>query len=403
MEQWIRAKWPGHRKACSLWFAGIVWVFLLLGAGLVPPVHASQHGPEGNPRPDVRETSRVGYPVPGASFRVFMETGRDASPDGEMDKTQAEQAVQTVIEALTVLVHHRIDYPRVAEAMSTEALQRVIIESTVVNRDGKAFPFLVVRTTHPGRVNLLISASSLKEQGFLGHPEQLVPMLAREFQWVVSKAETTRKPTLVTAVRDLAQAPIRTNKEIGAMSEDERVQLLRDLFNSYLSTVDDRKSLKGQPFYEIGTTTLVPPTHPDSTIKLYEIRIRDALEQIVREPFYWEHTPKAVRSLLNGTIWTVAFVKIDQRDWATRTRVLPKDQAVVVGDWHHSIQPATILVNTYRMAVPEDPYYAETKGLPMGALAPDQLAHVIAWEIQHNITEKSMRGHVIQDSLTAPD
>ena len=37
------------------------------------------------------------------------------------------------------------------------------------------------------------------------------------------------------------------------------------------------------------------------------------------------HTPKAVRSLLNGTIWNVAFVKIDQRDWATRTRVSVED------------------------------------------------------------------------------
>lgn len=402
MEQWIRAKWPGHRKTCILWFTGTVWVFLLIGACLVRSAHARHHGPEGNPRPDVRETSRVGYPVPGASFRVFVEPAKDASPDGEMDRTQAEGVVETVVEALTVLVQHQTDYPRVAEALTTEALQQVIIEPTVVNRDGKEFPFLVVRTTHPGQVNLFISASSLKEQGVLGHPDQLVPVLAREFQWIVSKAETTPKPKLMTAARDLARAPIRTNKEIGAMSEDERVQLLRDLFNSYLSTVDDRKSLDGQPFYEVGTTTLVSPTHPDSTIKLYEIRVREALEQIVREPYYWQHTRKAVRSLLNGTIWTVAFVKIDQRDWATRTRVVPKDQAVVVGDWHQSIQPATILVNIYRTAMPDDPYYAETKGLPMGALAPGQLAYVIAWEIQHNITEKAMRGHVIQDALTAP-
>jgi len=122
----------------------------------------------------------------------------------------------------------------------------------------------------------------------------------------------------------------------------------------------------------------------------------------VRVPYYWQHTRKAVRSLLNGTIWTVAFVKIDQRDWATRTRVVPKAHAVVVGERHQSIQPATILVNTYRTAMPDDSFYSKTKGLPMGALAPDQLAYVIAWEIQNNITEKAMRGHVSQDALTAP-
>jgi hypothetical protein len=52
--------------------------------------------------------------------------------------------------------------------------------------------------------------------------------------------------------------------------------------------------------------------------------------------------------------------------------------------------------------VPDDPFYAETKGLPMGALSAEQLARVIAREIQGNITEKSMRGHVAEDELSAP-
>ena len=98
----------------------------------------------------------------------------------------------------------------------------------------------------------------------------------------------------------------------------------------------------------------------------------------------------------------MAFVKIDQRDWATRTRVLPDEKAVLVGERSQRIQPASILVNTYRTASPEDPFYADTKGLPMGALSADQLARVIASEIQHNIHEKSMGGHVAQDALTAP-
>jgi hypothetical protein len=75
---------------------------------------------------------------------------------------------------------------------------------------------------------------------------------------------------------------------------------------------------------------------------------------------------------------------------------------VVVGQAGHTIQPATILVNTYRSAAPDDPFYPDTKGLPMGALSADQLARVIALEIQHNIIEKSMTGHVAQDEMTVP-
>ncbi|HAN91439.1 MAG TPA: hypothetical protein DCQ33_05085 [Nitrospira sp.] len=131
-------------------------------------------------------------------------------------------------------------------------------------------------------------------------------------------------------------------------------------------------------------------------------RQREALQRIVREPFFWERTPKAVRSLLNGKVWTVAFVNIDQRDWATRTRVLPEEKAVIVGARDQRVQPAAILVNTYRTAAPDDPFYPDTQGLPMGALSAEQLARVIALEIQHNIQEKSMAGHVAQDALTAP-
>lgn len=61
-----------------------------------------------------------------------------------------------------------------------------------------------------------------------------------------------------------------------------------------------------------------------------------------------------------------------------------------------------VLINIYRTAAPEDPFYAETNGLFLVALPADTLARVIASEIQHNITEKSMRGHVAQDELTAP-
>lgn len=186
------------------------------------------------------------------------------------------------------------------------------------------------------------------------------------------------------------------------MSAKERLKSLGALLGLYLHTVDEHSSLDGQPYYEEGATSLIQPTHPDSTTKLYDIRVREALQKIVQEPWFMTQTPKAVRSLLNGTIWNVAFVKIDQRDWATRTRVLPQEKAVVVGTPGRTIQPATILVNTYRTAVPDDPFYQDTQNLPMGAVSADQLARVIAKEIEQNIIEKSMRGHVAEDELTTP-
>jgi hypothetical protein len=248
-----------------------------------------------------------------------------------------------------------------------------------------------------------MSASALEEQGFLNRPDQLVPVLAREFQWVVSKADTTPKRRATGGERaDLKQVQIKTNQEIGELSGEEREHVLQDLFRAYLTTVDRHASLKGQSYYEIGTTILLTPAQPDSTINLYDIRVREALQKIVRDPYFQEHTPKAVRSLLNGKIWNVAFAHISDRDWATRTRVVPKDQSITAGQDDRTIQPAMILINIYRTAVPDDPFYAETKGLPMGALSADQLARVIAREIQGNITEKSMRGHVAEDELSAP-
>jgi hypothetical protein len=95
-----------------------------------------------------------------------------------------------------------------------------------------------------------------------------------------------------------------------------------------------------------------------------------------------------VTNLLNGNIWNVTFVHIEERDWATRTRVLPADKVVLVGRPGRLIQPVAILINLHRTAAPDDPFYADTKHLPMGALSTDQLAVVIAKEIQHNIVEK---------------
>ncbi|HNP61836.1 MAG TPA: hypothetical protein PKM72_13405, partial [Nitrospirales bacterium] len=272
----------------------------------------------------------------------------------------------------------------------------------VVNREGKEFLLLVAQTAQPNQVNLLISASALEKQGYLNHPDQLVPVLAREFQWVVSKSDTTSKRQTNMPPGNFKQVPIKTNQEIAEMSGEDRDHLLQLLFRTYLTTTDRHNSLDGQSYYETGSTTRIPPAQSDSTTKLYDIRVREALQKIVREPYFQEQTPKAIRSLLNGKVWNVTFADIQNRDWATRTRVVPKEQSITVGEQERTIQPAMILINIHRSAAPEDPFYTETNGLPMGALPVDKLARVIAQEIQNNITEKSMRGHVAQDELSAP-
>lgn len=373
----------------------LVWCLCLIGSMvLVPPEAGASHQGHERHAVEAREDSDgIRYPVPGATFHVLLRQSAGA---------QAEAAARTVVEALTFMLQHRADYPRFDESLKKDALQQVVIEPTVVNQEGKEFSFLVARTAEPGRVKLLVSATSLRAQGLLGRPQELVPLLAREFQWVVSKADTSPKPQTASGGRDLARAQVRSDAEMAQLTADERVQVLQRLFGTYLRTTDEQRSLEGQPYYETGTTTLAQPATPDSTTKFYDILVRDALQTIVRDPVFMEQTPKAVRSLLNGKVWNVAFAKIDQRDWATRTRVLPEDKAVMVGQPGRAVQPASILVNTYRTASPDDPFYRDTKGLPMGALTRDQLARVIALEIEHNIIEKSMRGHVAQDELTAP-
>ncbi len=351
------------------------------------------------------ETARgpgVGRDLAGLPFRLYVDRGSPGSAKGLLDEGQAEKAAQTVADTLAVLLRQRGDYPRFDETLRKGLLDRVVLEPTVLNREGKAFPFLVTRTAEAGRVRLMISALSLHELGYLGQPDRLAPVLAREFQWVVSKADTAPKPKIIGVERDLMRVPITSDKEIRALSGEERVRLLQRLFETYLRTADDLRSLDGHAYYEVGTNRLLPATQPDAATKWYDIRVREALQTIVREPSFLNRTPQAVLGLLNGKIWNVAFVKIDQRDWATRTRVLPEDKAVAVGEPARTIQPASVLLNVHRMAAPDDPFYPDAKQLPMGALSTEQLALVIAKEIQHNLTEKSQAGHVVQDALTAP-
>ncbi|MBS0180826.1 MAG: hypothetical protein JSS39_00350 [Nitrospira sp.] len=383
----------------GLWAVFLMHVVVVCVAADSYVAHASY---DGQPAAKFQGPSGSGDEIPGLSFRVFVDRGMEGAVGGLLDQAQADAALRTVIETFSYLNQHRHTYPRFDEAVSKGLLDRVIIQPSVHNHEGKAFPFLVVRTVDPGRVRVLISALSMREGRYLGEPEQFAPVLAREFQWVVSKAETGRKPKTGSLERDLRHAPIRTDKEIRALSGEERVRLLQQLFETYLRTVDDQQSLDGQSYYEIGSTILVPPSQPDSATKFYDIRVREALQKIVREPVFLERTPLAVTSLLNGNIWNVAFVRVDQRDWATRTRVQPADKAVMVGVAGRSVQPAVILINLHRTAVPDDPFYTDTKDLLMGALSTDQLAAVITKEIQQNIVEKSQTGHVAQDALTAP-
>lgn len=374
----------GTRIRLALVFAGLV----SLGEGV-------QAG-------DIAQGLGAGRDLAGLPFRLYVDRGNPGSAKGLLNEGQAEKASQTVADTLAVLLRQRGDHPRFDEAIRKGLLDRVVIEPTVLNHEGKAFPFLVTRTAEAGRVRLLISALWLQAQGYLGQPERLAPVLAREFQWVVSKADTAPKAKTLGAERDLTRVPIKSDKEIRAMSGEERVRLLQRLFETYLRTVDDLGSLEGQAYYEVGTNKLLPAGQPDAATKFYDIRVREALQTIVRDGSFLDQTPQAVSGLLNGKIWNVAFVKIDQRDWATRTRVLPEDKAVVVGDPARTIQPASVLLNVHRTAAPDDPFYPDAKQLPMGALSTQQLALVIAKEIQFNLTEKSQAGHVVQDALTAP-
>lgn len=310
--------------------------------------------------------------------------------------------VQTVADAFDFMMKHRLDYPNFDETVDKDLLSAVVIESQVKNRDGKEFPILVARTKTAGKVKLLVSAGFLKNEGYANNPQKLVPVLAKEFQWVVSKADTAPKPKAMTGGRDLPKAPILEDREVLKMPAEKRLLALEQLFGTYLLTTDGSNSLAGQKYYEVGSLTLLDPTTADSTTKMYEIRVRQALQKIVSEPYFEKRTPRAVKSLLNGKVWNVAFVRVDKREWATRTRVLPAEDAKTVGVNGVSIQPANVLVNIHRAAASDDPFHADTNGLPMGALSADQLALVIAKEIEVNIVEKGMDGHTRTDAESAP-
>ncbi len=378
------------------------WVLIGL-FGMSAEAWANHRGSTGHESVEETHLDRaIGHPVAGTDFQIYVGPGKGDDQHLTRDDEHIDQAIQSVMMAFEDLVVHRKDHKRFDEALTKGALNKVIIEPRVFNRDGKEFAFLVARTKQKGRVNLLINAAMLEEKGYIDSPDKLVPVISKEFQWVISKADTTKKKKSGKGERDLGNAPILSNKVIREMTGDERVSGLQALFQNYLTTVDAFGSLKGQPYFDVGRAGRKTPEHEDTTGKLYDIRVREALQTIVREPYFVEHTPKAVRSLLNGKIWNVTYADIPSRDWATRTRVLPEEKAVKVGAKGRLVQPAKVLVNIYQLAAEEDPFYNETHNLPMGALSKEQLAKVIAMEIEHNIIEKSMRGHTAADEQSAP-
>src|SRR5690606_18302046 len=319
---------------------------------ILPPLAIGRHQGHKEHQAEFEHIAEAteGHVIAGVPFRVYLNKGREEDIHQALEEPGAGLALRTVVEAFDHMVAHRKEFARFDEALTKGVLQKVIIVPEVKNREGKEFFLLVTRTAEPGQVQLLINASILEQQGYFNHPDQLVPVLAREFQWVVSKADTTPKRRTGNIPADPRHAPILSHQEIRVLSGEEREHRLQEIFRTYLTTTDRYESLQGLHFYEIGTTKKVPPAQPDSTAKLYDIRAREALQTIVRDPYFQEHTPKAVQSLLNGKIWNVAFVHIPERDWATRTRVVPEDQAIKVGSQGKTIQPAAVLVNIYRQA-----------------------------------------------------
>ena len=315
--------------------------------------------------------AQEGHAIPGVSFQVFLN--QKQGEEETIRQNVANEAVETVVKAFGILVRDRSQYKRFDQAVTNDLLQNVVIEPRVLNREGKEFPFLVARTKQKGKVNLLINAMRLREDGYLGQPDTLAPRLAKEFQWVISKAATKSARRGRLLKRDLLRAPVSTNAEIRKMASEERTEVLQALLDTYIQTVDAYGSLVDQPYYEMGTTTLTKPEHSDSTIKLYDIRVRHALRLIVSDPYFWEHMQKAVRSLLNGKVWHVLMAKIDERDWTTRTRVVPEDKAVTVGKRGRVIQPAKVLVNYHRAVEPKEKLYGETQGFPWARYPPNNL------------------------------
>ena len=214
-----------HKASCGLRVGNGSWlglwkrrlgILLLAPISLVPlaPMGWANHtGSERHSLENHHTSLGEGHQIPGAPFKVFLNNGNPSTTGEGLAEDQATDAIETVVEALTIMTQNRTQHKRFDEALTKNALQKVIIEPQVFNREGKEFPFLVARTKDKGKVKLLISASALEDNGYLHNPRKLTPVLAREFQWVVIKAETTPKSKQVYIKRDLKMPRLKPTKK----------------------------------------------------------------------------------------------------------------------------------------------------------------------------------------------
>ncbi len=152
----------------SRWIPSDLWALFLMCVVVVcfaAHGYVAQEGHDGQFAPEFHDPSDSGYEIPGLSFRLFVDRGMKGTVRGSLDETEGNAALRTVIDTFSYLNQHRHTYPRFDEAVSKGMLDRVILQPSVRNHEGKSFPFLVVRTVDHGRVRLLISASSMKEGG----------------------------------------------------------------------------------------------------------------------------------------------------------------------------------------------------------------------------------------------
>jgi hypothetical protein len=189
----------------------IGWLLLLS-----PIAVASHRGLEEHASSEVRDSEEsIGRAIPGASFQVYWGKSKVSVEDGMLTESQVDETIQTVINAFSEMVAHRAQYKRFDEALTKRALQKVIIEPKVFNRDGKEFMFLVARTKHQGQVKLLINASALKEQGLVNYPEQLVPVLAREAPMGDQQSRYVEKNDRSLPLREIfSMLPFRQGKKL---------------------------------------------------------------------------------------------------------------------------------------------------------------------------------------------
>ena len=76
------------------------------------PASASHQGHEGHGDDERHEITGTGQSIPGATFQVLRRRP-DNGRGGELNRTQTDAAVETVIETFAFMMQHRTDYPAI--------------------------------------------------------------------------------------------------------------------------------------------------------------------------------------------------------------------------------------------------------------------------------------------------